>query len=116
MKKISAVTENIVTFQGHNQHLYEERQIRFLKWGIPVPTNSARLFILGEKKALAKSKVVSCMVMVYGWTSDLLIDLKNMTVCQEWDKQYFNFQKHIFGKLFHTRSFKTILLLRNMKN
>jgi hypothetical protein len=23
---------------------------------------------------------------------------KNMAVCQEWDKQDFNFQKHIFGK------------------
>jgi hypothetical protein len=28
----------------------------------------------------------------------ILTDLKNMTVCQEWDKQDFNFQKHIFGK------------------
>jgi hypothetical protein len=28
----------------------------------------------------------------------ILIDLKNMAVCQEWDKQDFNFQKHIFGK------------------
>jgi hypothetical protein len=25
-------------------------------------------------------------------------DLKNMAVCQEWDKQDFNFLKHIFGK------------------
>jgi hypothetical protein len=38
---------------------------------------------------------------------DFLTDLKNMAVCQEWDKhtedikarrQDFNFQKHIFGK------------------
>jgi hypothetical protein len=28
----------------------------------------------------------------------ILTDLKNMAVCQEWDKQDFNFQKHIFGK------------------
>ena len=52
MKKISAVTENIVTFLGHNQHLYEERQIRFLKWGIPVPTNSARLFMRESNRNL----------------------------------------------------------------
>jgi hypothetical protein len=28
----------------------------------------------------------------------LLTDLKNIAVCVEWDKQNFNFQKHIFGK------------------
>jgi hypothetical protein len=28
----------------------------------------------------------------------ILTDLKNMAVCQEWDKQDFNFQKQIFGK------------------
>jgi hypothetical protein len=27
-----------------------------------------------------------------------------MAVCQEWDKQDFNFQKHIFAKSFHTMS------------
>jgi hypothetical protein len=26
----------------------------------------------------------------------ILTDLKNMAVCQEWDKQDFNFQKHIY--------------------
>jgi hypothetical protein len=28
----------------------------------------------------------------------ILTDLKNIAVCQEWDKPDFNFQKHIFGK------------------
>jgi hypothetical protein len=28
----------------------------------------------------------------------ILTDLKNMAVCQEGDKQDFNFQKHIFGR------------------
>jgi hypothetical protein len=28
----------------------------------------------------------------------ILIDLKNIVVCQKWDKQDINFQKHIFGK------------------
>jgi hypothetical protein len=28
----------------------------------------------------------------------ILTDLKIMAVCQQWDKQDFNFQKHIFGK------------------
>jgi hypothetical protein len=28
----------------------------------------------------------------------ILTDLKNMSVCQEWDEQDFNFQKQIFGK------------------
>ena len=28
----------------------------------------------------------------------ILTDLKNSAVCQEWDKQDFNFQKHIFRK------------------
>jgi hypothetical protein len=32
---------------------------------------------------------------------DLLTDLKNMAVCQEWDKQDFNFQKHGFGNSFY---------------
>jgi hypothetical protein len=35
-------------------------------------------------------------------------DLKNMAVWQEWDKYDFNFQKHIFGKSFHTMSFEAI--------
>jgi hypothetical protein len=39
-----------------------------------------------------------------------LTDLKNMAVCQEWDKQDFNLQKHIVGKSFHTMSFQAILL------
>jgi hypothetical protein len=26
----------------------------------------------------------------------VIFNLKNMAVCQEWDKQNFNFQKHIF--------------------
>jgi hypothetical protein len=41
---------------------------------------------------------------------DLLTDLKNMTVRQVWDKQHFNFQKHIFGKSYHTVGFEAILL------
>jgi hypothetical protein len=32
------------------------------------------------------------------WWVVILTDLKNMAVFQEWDKQDFNFQKHIFGK------------------
>jgi hypothetical protein len=28
----------------------------------------------------------------------ILTDLKNMAIYQEWDKQDFNLQKHIFGK------------------
>jgi hypothetical protein len=32
---------------------------------------------------------------------DLLTYLKNTTACQEWNKQDFNFQRHIFGKSFH---------------
>jgi hypothetical protein len=31
----------------------------------------------------------------------ILTDLKNMDIYQEWDKQDFNFQKHIFGKYNH---------------
>jgi hypothetical protein len=27
---------------------------------------------------------------------DLLADLKNMALCQEWDKQDFNFQNHAY--------------------
>jgi hypothetical protein len=46
---------------------------------------------------------------------DLLNYLKNMAVCLEWDKQVFNFQKHIFGKSFHTTRFQAILLWRNKK-
>ena len=61
-------------------------------------TNSARLFIPGERKALAKSKVHQVpRARDYGSWVDLT-DLKNMAVHQEWDKQDFNFQKHIFGK------------------
>jgi hypothetical protein len=41
----------------------------------------------------------------------ILTDLKNMAVCQEWDKQDFNFQMHIlFGKLrFTQRDLKQFL-------
>jgi 6-pyruvoyl-tetrahydropterin synthase len=61
-------------------------------------TDSARLFTPGERKVLAKSKVhQGSRARDYGSWVDLT-DLKNMDVCQEWDKQYFNFQKHIFGK------------------
>jgi hypothetical protein len=28
----------------------------------------------------------------------ILTDLKNMAVCQEWEKQDLNFQRHVFGK------------------
>jgi hypothetical protein len=60
--------------------------------------NSERLFTPGESKALAKSKVRQGLwARDYGSWVDLT-DLKNMAVCQEWDKQDFNFPKHIFGK------------------
>jgi hypothetical protein len=32
-----------------------------------------------------------------------------MAVCQEWDKQDFNFQRHKFGKSFHIRALKQFL-------
>ena len=55
-------------------------------------TNSARLFTPGERKAPAKSKVhQGSRARDYGSWVDLLTDLKNMAVCQEWDKQDFNF-------------------------
>jgi hypothetical protein len=47
---------------------------------------------------------------------DILTDLKNIAVCQEWDKQDFNFEKHIFRKSFHTMSFEAILLWEIVKN
>jgi hypothetical protein len=57
-----------------------------------------RLFTPGEGNALAKSKVHQISrARDYGSWVDLLTDLKNMAVCQEWDKQDFNFQKHISG-------------------
>jgi hypothetical protein len=37
-----------------------------------------------------------------------LTDLKNIAVCQEWDKQDFKLQKHVFGKLRFTQSFEAI--------
>ena len=67
-------------------------------------TNSPRLFTPGETKALAKSKVHQSSRAL---TNDLewvviLTDLKNIADClQEWDKQDFNFKRHIFGKSFH---------------
>ena len=64
-------------------------------------TISARLFTPGERDALAKSKVHQrsrAWVTNRGWWVVILTDLKNMAVCQEWDKQDFNSQKHIFGK------------------
>jgi hypothetical protein len=41
----------------------------------------------------------------------ILTDLKNMAVCQEWDKEDFNFQKHIYiWKItFHTTALKQFL-------
>jgi hypothetical protein len=47
---------------------------------------------------------------------DLFTGLKSMAVCQELDKQDFNFQKHIFGKSFHTMSSEAIFVGRNEKN
>ena len=47
----------------------------------------------------------------YGSLVVLLTDLKNVAVCQEWDKQDFNFQKHLFGKSrfrYPTMSFEAI--------
>jgi hypothetical protein len=84
-------------------------------------TNSARLFTPGERNALAKCKV-NQISWAHGYDPrvDLLTDLKNMAVCQEWDnristlslrilKQYFNFQKHIFEKSRFTRVLKQFL-------
>jgi hypothetical protein len=39
-----------------------------------------------------------------------LTDLKITAAWQEWDKQDFIFQKHLFGKLFHTMSFRAIFI------
>jgi hypothetical protein len=36
----------------------------------------------------------------HGVSVDLVTDLKNMADCQEWDKQEFDFERQIFGKLF----------------
>ena len=50
-------------------------------------TNSARLFTPWERNALAKSKVNQIpWAHSYDPRVDLLTDLKNMAVCQEWDK------------------------------
>jgi hypothetical protein len=43
---------------------------------------------------------------------DLLTDLKNMTDCQEWDKQDFNFQRQIFGKSFYVQEFWSTFCLK----
>jgi hypothetical protein len=43
----------------------------------------------------------------------ILTDLKNMAVCQEWDKQDFNFQfskAYIWKITFHTMSFEVIFV------
>jgi hypothetical protein len=42
----------------------------------------------------------------------ILTDLKNMAVCQEWDKQDFNFQKHILGisRFTHELKFEAIFV------
>jgi hypothetical protein len=46
-----------------------------------------------------------------------LTDLKITAAWQEWDKQDFVFQKHLFGKLFHTMSFQAILIaLKNYRD
>ena len=50
-------------------------------------TNSPRLFTPGERNALAKSKVHQ-IPWVHGYDPrvDFLTDVKNMAVCQEWNK------------------------------
>jgi hypothetical protein len=45
----------------------------------------------------------------------ILTDLKNMAVCQEWDKQDFNFHKHIFGKSRFTHSALKQFLFEEMR-
>ena len=54
---------------------------------------------------------------------DLLADLKNMAVCQEWDKHTedikarFQFSKAYIWKItFHTMSFEAIFVWKNVKN
>jgi hypothetical protein len=76
-------------------------------------TNSARLFT-----PLAKSKVHQIQ-WAHGYDPrvDLLTDLKNMAVCQEWDKHIedikarFKFSKAYIWKItFHTMSFEAIFI------
>jgi hypothetical protein len=62
-------------------------------------TNSSRLFTPAGWNALAKSKFNQISwARGYDPRMELLTDLKNMAVCQEWEKQDFNFLKHILGK------------------
>jgi hypothetical protein len=77
-------------------------------------TNSTRLFSPGERNALAKYKVHQ-ISWAHGYDPrvDLLTDLKNMAVCQEWDKHTedikarFQFSKAYIWKItFHRMSFK----------
>jgi hypothetical protein len=81
-------------------------------------TNSTRLFTPGERNALAKSKVHQ-IPWAHGYDPrvDLLTDLKNMAVRQEWDKhtEYikpsFQFSKAYIWKItFHTMSFEAIFV------
>jgi hypothetical protein len=46
---------------------------------------------------------------------DLLTDPKNMAACQEWDKQDFNFQRYIFGKLLHIQRVLKQFLFEEMR-
>jgi hypothetical protein len=81
-------------------------------------TNSTWLFTTGERNALAKSKVHQ-IPWAHGYDPrlDLLTDLKNMAVCQEWHKNAehikarFQFSKAYIWKItFHTMSFEAIFV------
>jgi hypothetical protein len=76
---------------SYNPRTNGEAPFWALPWG--EDTNSTRLFTsIRGKESIRKSKVVS-------WV-DLLTDLKNMVVCQEWNKQDFNFQNVYLENLF----------------
>jgi hypothetical protein len=46
----------------------------------------------------------------------ILTDLKNMAVCQEWDKQDQNFQKHVFRKSNFTKQALKQFLFEEMRS
>ena len=82
-----------------------------LAWGVSPGTNSTQLFTLGERNALAKSKVHQILwahgYEIQGWTSSQISKIwlfarsgiSTLSIL----KQDFNFQKHIFGKSHFTQ-------------
>jgi hypothetical protein len=47
---------------------------------------------------------------------DFVTDLQNMAVWPKWNKQDFNFQKHIFGKSFQIDKIRRIEEIRRLWN